>query len=273
MEKREVDYSEDNKMVVSNTYVRAIHPDRMKLNAMKLFRLTITQCRMTDKGFYAYTYSISDISKVLSVNRSDIYRDIQEMCKILMQTILYVGDGNPKHDWEYKHIFDKCKYVAKEEAVIIQLHPDITDLFLQLKRNFTEIPIAPLLLMRSKYAIRLFECICEKFMGYFPYAGNSTEIQISEEEIRKATGTDKKKTYDKISNLKNKVLLPSIADIERAAEWKIICTDIKRGRRIIGFNLVVWSANGYEMIEKCKEEGKLPPGESPRQMQGQMSLF
>lgn len=273
MSKREVDYNEDNKMVVSNNYVKAIHPDRMKLNSMKLFRLVITQCRLKDEGFYEYAFSISDLSNALKIDRSDIYRDTQEMCKNMMQTVLYVGDGNPKHDWKLKHIFEKCEYSSKNESVTIQLHKDMTALFLELRRNFTEIPIAPLLLMKSKYGIRIYELICEKMMHCYPHSGNSTEIQISQEDVRKVTRTEKTKAYDKISNLKSKVLNPSLADIERAAEWKIVCTDIKRGRRIIGFNLQIWTAIGYAMIEKCKAEGKLPPGEPPKQIHGQMSLF
>ena len=280
MEKRKPDYSEDNKLVVSNNYISAVHPDRMNINAMKLFRLTITQCRMTDKGFYQYEFKISDLARVLEVDRSDIYRDTQEMCKNLMQTLLFVGDGNPRHNWKYKHIFETCEYSAKDEAVTIQLHPDMTDLFLQLKSNFTRIPITAVLTMKSKYGIRIFELICEKLQSSFPYANVATEITITLDEVKRSAGVEKKKTYNQISHVKQKILLPALADIELCADWKIICKDLKHARKITGFCLEVWDANGYAVVEKCKREGKLPPQpkyrdefKKPDEIPGQMSLF
>lgn len=273
MQRKKPDYNENNKMVVSNNYVSAVHPDRMNINAMKLFRLVITQCRMTDKGFYEYQFKIADLAKVLEVDRSDIYRDTQEMCKNLMQTLLFVGDGNPRHNWKYKHIFETCEYSAKDEAVTVQLHADMTDLFLKLKSNFTRIPIAAVLTLKSKYAIRLFEVICEKLQSNYPYANVATEIILTLEEIRKATGTEKKKTYDRISNLKDKILNPAIADIEQCANWKIVCNDIKHARRITGFRMEVWSSAGYAIVEKCKRTGEPLPERYKDMIPGQMSLF
>ena len=275
MAKRETNYNPDNKMVVSNRYIHAVHPEKMNINAMKLFRLAITQCRMSDKGFYEYEFRIQDIAESFGIDADNLYRDVQENCKKMMQSLLYYGDGNPKHDWKYKTIFDECSYNSKTGAVTVQLSDKMSDLFLQLKRDFTRIPVAAVLMMKSKYAIRLYELICEKLNSQFPYADVATEIQISLEEARKVTATDKKKTYDKISNFKSKVLLPSIREIEENANWKIILTDLKYGRRVTGFNVVVWSRNGWEYIEDCKRKGILPNrgNATEEQLTGQMNIF
>ena len=275
MAKRETNYNPDNKMVVSNRYIHAVHPEKMNINAMKLFRLAITQCRMSDKGFYEYEFRIQDIAESFGIDADNLYRDVQENCKKMMQSLLYYGDGNPKHDWKYKTIFDECSYNSKTGAVTVQLSDKMSDLFLQLKRDFTRIPVAAILMMKSKYAIRLYELICEKLNSQFPYADVATEIQISLEEARKVTATDKKKTYDKISNFKSKVLLPSIREIEENANWKIILTDLKYGRRVTGFNVVVWSRNGWEYIEDCKRKGILPNrgNATEEQLTGQMNIF
>ena len=54
------------------------------------------------------------------------------------------------------------------------------------------------------------------------------------------------------------MLAPAIKEIEENANWKIIYTDVKKGRKIVGFNLEVWSAIGYAYMERCKQEGVLP---------------
>lgn len=274
MEKREPDYNPDNKMVVSNRYIYAVHPEKMSINAMKLFRLAITQCKMSDEGFYEYDFKIQDLAESFGIDADNLYKDAQENCKKMAQSLLYYGDGNPKHDWKYKTIFDECSYNSKTGVVTIQFSDKMSELFLQLKRDFTRIPVTAVLLMKSKYAIRLYELICEKLNSQFPYADVATEIQISLEEARKVTATDKKKTYDKISNFKEKVLSPAIREIEENARWKIILTDLKYGRKVTGFRMEVWSRNGWEYIEDCKRKGILPNrGNREEQLPGQMSLF
>lgn len=273
MPKREVDYNKDNKLVVSNNYIRAVHPDRMGLNAMKLFRLVITQCRLKDEEFFEYDFKISELAKLFEISSQNLYRDVREMCKNMLQMLLYIGDGNENHSWEYKTIFRTCKYDRDTGTITVRLNDDMTDLFLQLKRDFTRIPIAAVLMMRSKYAIRLFEVICEKLHSHFPYADTATEISLTIEEIRKATRTDDKKAYDILTNLKKRILEPSIAEIEAAADWKIIVNDIKRGRKVTGFILEIWSRNGWEVTEKYKREGKLPPWMGQEDLPGQMSIF
>lgn len=252
--KREPDYSRNNKLVASNQYIKAIHPDKMNLNAMKLFRFTITQCRLTDEQFYEYQFKVRDLAREFQIPDKDMYRDIKSMCIYLMQMILKIETD--QGDWELKHIFETAKYEGKTGTVTLQLHKDMTALFLQLKTNFTRIPIVNILSMRSKYAIRIYELICEKMLGHYPYADEITEIDISLEEIRQATGTTNKKTYKIMSNLKNIILYPALKEIEQVAAWKIIVEDIKTGRSITGFHMTVWSEYGYRHHEKLKAAGQ-----------------
>lgn len=276
MAKREADYNKENKMVVRNDYVKAIHPDRMSVNAMKLFRLTIAQCRMNDEELFEYTFKAEELAKAFHIESKNLYREIQSMCMSMMQMVLLYGEGDPRKSWTMKHIVERCTHEQGSGEIVIQLHKDMTDLLLRLKRDFTKVPIASVLLMRSKYSIRLFELLCEKIKNCLPYADTATEVTLTLEEIRKATGTDKKKTYDKTSNLKARVFNPSLSEIEESAEWKILCYDLKKGRKVIGFRLEIWSRNGWEYIEDCKAKGIIPNRgnrEYESQIPGQMSIF
>lgn len=269
---REPDYNRNNKLVASNSYIRAIHPERMNLNAMKLFRLAITQCRLNDDRFYEYRFNINELASVLQVDEKDMYRDIRNMCLYLMQMVLKVGSENPVEDWEFRHIFEKAKYEKKSRTVTILLHRDMTELFLQLRTNFTRIPIVNILSMKSKYAIRIYELLCEKMMSHYPYADETAEITLSLDELRQATGTDKKKTYALVSNFKNVVLYPAIKEIESVADWKIEVKDIKCGRLISGFKFTVWSIYGYQ-YGKRKTESQETTRRDEKPDHIQMSIF
>lgn len=272
---REPDYNRNNKLVASNRYIRAIHPERMNLNAMKLFRLAITQCRLNDDRFYEYRFNVNELAAVLHVDEKDMYRDIRNMCLYLMQMVLKVGSENPIEDWEFWHIFEKAKYEKKTRTVTILLHKDMTELFLQLKTNFTRIPIANILSMKSKYAIRIYELLCERMMSHYPYGDESAEITLSLDELRQATGTDKKKTYALVSNFKNVVLYPALREIENVANWTIITADIKCGRIISGFKFTIWSAFGYQHSPKSplRQAEEVKKAAQPKTDHVQMSIF
>ena len=283
MQKRETNYNtEINKVVVRNDFIEAIHPEKMDLKTMKLFRLVISQCRKVDKELYAYEFKITDLAKIIGVDSSNYYKDAQNMCINMMQMILKYGGGDLKQSWKLKHIFESCQYDSRDGIITIELHEDMSELLLRLDKKFTKIPISDVLMMKSKYAIRLYELICEKMMDEQPHADVSVCIQLTLDEIRKATGTENKKAYEKISNLKNNILIPAINDIEASTRkkdqeqftgWKILVRDLKRGRRVTGFELEIWDRNSYEVVERYKRTGESIPESVRSQVNGQLTIY
>ena len=275
MSEREPNYNEDGNMHIDvrNDYVYAKHPQKISIFAMRLLRIAIAQCRMGDGEFYQYAFSIPKLAEMIGCDRHNIYKVADEATDQLLMIILKTGKMAPRKKGHKFHVFETCEYSEKGE-VVLKLSDDMKELLLKLKPGFSEIPIAPMLMMQSKYAIRLYELICQT-MGIknMPYANISTGINISVDDIRLVTGTDQKKTYDHISHLKSKVLLPALADIEKCADWKIICKDIKDSRRITGFTLEIWDRNGYEVVEHCKQTGQLLPGRFQGVIPGQMNIF
>lgn len=271
-ERREVTFNEDNHVDVKNEFITADYPDGIKAADMKMLRFVISQCKRGDKEFFEYEFSAEDIARHMNIDKHNLYKEAQDMTeKRLFNCNLRIGT---KDDHELIHLFKKCKY--KDGMFTMRMDEEAARLFLNLRGNFTEIPIAPILAMKNKNSIRIYEMICQRFMSHYPYANNAMVVNISLEELRKVTETEGKKSYDHSGHLKNKILNPSLLEIESAASWKIIVKDLKRSRRIIGFELTVWDRNGYEVMERCKREGTLPPMPKYRNddvLPGQMSLF
>lgn len=271
---RKPKYDDDNKVTVRNDFVKADYPREMTATDLKLLRLVIAQCRKSDTEFYEYQFNAVDIAEQFGMDKSNLYREAKKSVKRLFKCDLEVGTAD---EYELLHIFRTAKY--KSGVFTMQLSEEVDKLFLQLKRNFTNIPILPILAMKNKNSIRIYELICQKFMSHYPYADHAVSVSMTLEELREITKTTQAKSYDHISHFKNKVLNPSIAEIEEAADWKILVKPKKLSRKIIGFDLEVWSRNGWEVIEKCKREGTLPPmpkyrEETPEEpMEGQMTIF
>ena len=272
IENRETTFSEVNHVDVKNEFITAEYPDGIKATDMKMLRFVISQCKRGDKQFYEYEFTASDIAKHMNVDKFNLYREAQDMTeKRLFNCNLRIGTPE---DHELIHLFKKCKY--KDGTFIMRMDDEAAQLFLNLKGNFTEIPIAPILTMKNKNSIRIYELICQKFMSHYPYADNALSVNISLDELKKITETEGKKSYEHTGHLKNKILNPSLSEIGDTANWKIIVKDIKRSRKIIGFSLEIWDRTGYEVIEECKRNGTLPPRPKYKDddnIPGQMSIY
>lgn len=267
-EKRNPSYSLDNHVDAKNDFVTAEYPEGMKSADMKMLRFMISQCRKGDREFFEYEFSASDVAEHFNMNKFNLFREARDMTeKRLFNCNLRVGTED---DHELIHLFRKCKY--KDGIFTMRMDDEAAKLFLNLRDHFTEIPIAPILAMKNKNSIRIYELLCQRFSGSYPYAAVATSVQITCDELRQVTETADKKSYDHIGHLKEKILNPALAEIEREASWKIITRDIKRGRRIVAIELEVWTAGGYEIVERCKRTGELLPGKYRDQVRGQMSL-
>ena len=264
--KRKASYNDNNKVTVRNDFIKASYPAKMTATDLKLLRLVIAQCRRADREFFEYEFRASDISERFQMDRDNLYREAHAAVERLFSCNLKVGSVE---DYRLLHIFKTASY--KSGTFTMRLSDEVKELFLQLEKNFTNIPILPVLAMKGKNSIRIYELICQKFMSKYPYNRNAKVITISLEELRTVTDTLNKKSYEQVGHFKAKILIPSLEEIEAAADWKIEVKDLKRSRKVTGFELTVWDRYGYELVEKYKREGTIPPPDD--ELPGQMSIF
>lgn len=266
---REVSFSTDNHIDVKNEFITAQYPDGIKATDLKMLRFIISQCRKGDKDFFEYEFNVRDIAEHFNMDKSNLIREAQDMTeKRLFNCNLKVGT---EEDYRLFHLFRECRY--KSGVFTMQMDEKAGALFLKLEEHFTEIPIAPILEMRNKNSIRIYELICQKFMGRYPYANNATSVEATIEELRRITDTEKQKSYDKAGHFKERILNPALAEIERCADWKIIVGHKKKGKRVDGFMFEVWRRPGWEVVERCKRTGELLPGKQDEPIEGQRTLF
>lgn len=265
---RETIFDDGNHVDVKNDVISGDYPKDMKAADFKMLRFIISQCKKGDEEFFEYEFKAADFAEFMSIDKFNLYKEAVEMAeKRLFNCNLRIGTED---DHELIHLFKKCTY--KNGTFVMRMDDEAAKLFLGLENNFTEIPIAPILAMKNKNSIRIYELICKKFMSKYPHSTTATCINITLDELREVTETKGKKTYDHIGHLKEKILNPSIAEIEGAAGWKIIVTNVKSGRSVIGFDLVVWTQYGYKVVERCKRTGEFPD-QTRNQGNRQMTLF
>lgn len=228
----------ENQVVMSNDLIKG--KSNLSLNELKLLRLTIMQIIAEDTDLMTYQVSITDLSKLLNISSPNIYRDVMEMCKHLLQEIVLVGDGNPKHKWEMFQWCSQCKY--KNGIITIRLHDELKPYLLQLKEKhyYTQYLLGEVLLLKSVYAIRIYELIREQTRKKI-YADKTATVSLDVDTIRKATNTEEK--YSQMGHFRAKVIDIAVKEINNKLGYYVTYECIKESRKIVGFKFKIESKN------------------------------
>lgn len=243
--KKKIDERPTNVLVMDNNFVKATYDGRMSIHAMKLVRTAIAQCKMNDDEFYEYEVSVVDIAKLFNVKGNSIYEKMQKACIQAFKTDLYIGDGDPKHQWKLYHMFQTCEFNPKSNMIRFQMAKEMTPFFLELKKNFTKIELGNILTMKSKYSMRIYELIICEMKSQKVYADKTALIYLSLNELRKSTSTENK--FKQVGQFKEKVLRKAIQEINESDNgYYISYIDKKKGRSVEGFEFLIESRLWHE---------------------------
>lgn len=227
----------ENQVVMSNDLIKG--KSNLSLNELKLLRLTIMQVLAEDKDFMTYQVKIQDLAEILDITSQSLYRDVMEMCKHLLQEIVCVGDGNPKHKWK---MFQWCSTCEYEDGIItIKLHDKLKPYLIQLKEHYTQYMLQDILMLKTVYAVRLYELIREEMKSQKVYADKTATVSLDVDTIRKATDTENK--YEKMGMFKQRVIDSAVSEINDKSRFNVTYEYIKKSRKIVGFKFKIESKN------------------------------
>ncbi len=228
-------------VVMSNDLIKG--KSNLSLNEIKLLRLTIMQIMSNDVELSEYSISIKNLAKVLNLaDDANLYRTVQDMCRHLLQEIVYVGDGNPDHKWQMFQWCTKCKY--DDGVITIKLHEELKPYLLELKGYYTQYLLEDILVLKSKYAIRIYELIRQEMKYQKVYADHFAKVELDIDTIRVATGTENK--YSQMGHFKEKVIDKAVEEINEKTGYEISYEPIKSSRKMVGFNFKIKSKNRGE---------------------------
>lgn len=125
--------------------------------------------------------------------------------------------------------FESVEYIEGEGRVEIELGHSVSLRLAGMIDEFTRIELTSVQQLRSFHSIRLYELVSQfRSTGY---------RRITVEDFRIAM--DCISTHAEMKALKRYVLNPALKELNAKTDIKVICTDVKKGRRIVGFEFLI----------------------------------
>jgi plasmid replication initiation protein len=210
----------------------------LKLNSAKLIRACIMQVEPNDTEFKPYIITISELSELLNIDSSNLYRNIEEITDDIMKNPIYFRIVEKD-----KERFKKMPWVSFIEydthlGLCIKLNENLKPYILELKKHYTQYTLDEVLTMKSVHAIRVYELIKSRItQKILPKDGIS--IQLSLDEIKEACDIQNKKSYDTFANLRIKIIDVAVKEINENTMYRVSYEYIKKDRTVIGINFLV----------------------------------
>lgn len=234
---KDISLNTENYVVMANNLIKS--KSKLSLNEIKLLRLTIMQVMATDNELMTYQIHIKELAKLIGLNDdAHLYRTVQIMARHLLQEVVCICSEETKN-WEMFQWCSSCRY--RDGIITIKLHDDLKPYLIQLKKNYTQYMVADILVLKSVYAIRIYELIREGFKGQKVYADNCAIVTLDVDTIRKATNTEEK--YSQMGHFKVKVIDIAVREINDKLGYHVTYEDVKSSRKIIGFKFKIESKN------------------------------
>lgn len=165
---------------------------------------------------------VPTFKKVFGIKAKSIYKDIKETVERLYDRDLVYVDTKGKI--VHKRWVITCKYDDECKCIDLQFHPDLIRDLLVFKDKYTIMNLSDTKNIKSNYTYRFYELLkqYEKF-----------GIRVFElEDLKFKLGIDDEE-YPRYSNFKQRVLNPSIKELNNLTDLDINIQEIKQKNKVV----------------------------------------
>jgi plasmid replication initiation protein len=220
------------------------------------YKLSLSQLRITYLGisklFYKKPLSLQrtqriyakEYAEVFGVDISVAYKHVADASDELLRTVITTqknADGTliknnrkKKHQW-----LSQAIYSDKEGFVDITFHEEMGQYLTVLSKRYAELNFERLHGVQSVYTARLWELLIQ-------YKKDGERF-IMMDDFRKWFQLEKK--YKMYSDLKKRIINPAINELEEKANLIISWDEIKKGRKVVGFDFMFEENKQMELFK------------------------
>lgn len=218
-------------VVKSNDLIEASY--KLSLNEQRLILYMASKINREDKEFRIVRVTVKEFADTFELDYKNIYKEIKKISKSLTSKSIYVKPPNSSKDSEYMFISWLSSVLYQNGVLELEFSSKLEPYLLELKNNFSKYQLGDFVKFTSTYSIRLYQLL----KRYEDFRDGTKYYSI--EEFRRIFSLEKK--YPKYSNLKRRVLMTAIDEINEVSDITISMFEDKEGKKVKGIQFRVKS--------------------------------
>lgn len=249
MEKSTLSDNRQQLVVKSNDLIQRTRYD-LSLQEQKIVLYVISKIKPTDEELQEYSFTMRELCEMCGIEA--IGQNFENMWQSIValneKTIEFEDNryrGNPR--WIEMPIMDKLT-----REIRIRFHPLLRPYLIALHENFTQYELSSILIMRSRYSVRMYELL--KSYAYL------SEITFSLEELKEKLQTT---GYSDYKNFRVRVLEKAIEEINEHTDIRVEFKPIRTSRVITHLRFIIERKSSAEQVMlRAKRNAALDAKES-----------
>jgi len=244
---------------IHNNLIQARH--KLSLEEIRLMDTIISFIQPEDDDFKVYKIPVSIFKDVYGEQRKDIYDVAKRTIEGLLSKPIKIESINKdgKKSFKMFNFISYGEYIEGQGSFYISISPQFKPYLLKLKEFFTKIPIKYTYILRSRYAIRLYELLKQY---------EETGFRVDKiEDLREMLGVEKNE-YTRFVDFERWVLKKGIKEINEKTDLEVSYTKKRTGRRITHIEFEFKSKNAKQgdntEIKKSPSESVDTQGQKKR---------
>ena len=249
--------SENNHWItILNPLVKACYDLGYYSSKIYYFMLS-TISSVDDDRLYKITISVANLSKILGFsNNKDIYRRINKATDELMKKVIKIQDVNDKNRWLKIHLMQYC-YCDKGK-VTIAFSQEMSCYLLNLKKEFTNIPLRYLNQMPSEHAAKLLLLLFFRYnCNYYQTKKEVASALYNVDYLREFfLGDDANKKYLQFKSFHNRVIKPAVEAINKSCLFNVKMSYRTTNRKTTAINFIIQNGEANKAYLETMQNNK-----------------
>jgi plasmid replication initiation protein len=201
----------------------------LTLQEKRLVLFAISKIKIENFQVDPVVFSCRELSDLCGLDSHSFYSDLKKTTAKLMSRVFVIRNLD-KQTYTQLNWVTQSTYHEKEGIVEIKFNNGLAEFLLDLKANFTAIPLAQTLGLSSLYAIRMYELLKQ----YETIGSRTFEL----ETLRETLGIKKDK-IKKYNDFKKDVIEISQRELSLKTDICFDFEEIKRSRRVTSLNFLI----------------------------------
>ncbi len=213
----------------------------LSLEEQRLILVLASMVQPNDIEFKEYTIYISQFLELLNVKDCDKYALIPDIAKDLMKKVIDIDGKNERIMFPW---LAGAKHNKKNASIKLIFHPYLKPFLLNLKSNFVSYKLGNVLLLNSKYSIRLYEI--------FKSNEFKTNFKVAIKELKFMFMIESE--YNLYADFKKRVIEYAKKEINAKTDINVTYEELKEGRKVIALNFLIEKKDGKKTLRPLNEE-------------------
>jgi plasmid replication initiation protein len=228
-------------IIKGNDLIQAKRSMHLTSREKKLVSFMVASVSPYDDDFKEYNFPVSDFASFFNITDKNVNKEYERIATGIMSKPFTVENDEEKFTacWLAEAAYDK-----RSKQMRFRFTPRLKPYLLKLKKYYTRYRMINLINLENCHSEAMYELLKQ-----FESAG---QRRIYLDDMRNMLGLGKK--YPLYSNLRAKVIEPTVEEINKFTDINISYEELKQGRRIVALHFKIWSDSKNEYISNAIEK-------------------